>query len=284
MKETVKSVSLREMAEGRKDYFQLDPRIINVQEGLNPRQEFGDLTELKGSIVQNGVRNPLRVFIRDGKIWLSHGERRLRSVMELISEGQDIKTVPVIPEERGISEEQLVVQALIDNSGLPLSQLEEANAVVRLLNWGWTPQSVAQKTGRSLAHISNLKALVNLPKEVTNEIEAGNISPTFAVDLARQFPENPEKLVSTIKEAKEKAKELGKTKVTKKIATEGTTRKTSQKSKQARILEILDLAIWALKDAKTEEQRLTVLQDIQEFRDAFAQGKFPENKEGAKNP
>lgn len=260
-----KTLNLKEVSNGRKDIFLIDPRLISVKQGFNVREDFGDIDELKLSIKENGVLNPLKIFNESGKIFLADGERRFRAVSKLLEEGHEIKSVPCISEERGVNEETRVLRLMLYNDGKPLTPLEEANAINRLLNFGWTPEQISNKTGRSLGHISNLKLLISLPQEIVNEVKDNSISSTLVIDLARQCGENSEKLKETLKKAKEKAKELGKKKVTKKIVTEGTTKRTNKQEKKQKLLDLIDLVIKALKGGNEIEQ-FDAIEKLQLFR------------------
>jgi hypothetical protein len=93
----------------RRDSYVVDPRTIVIADedkALNPRYEENyvhrnetpDFVELKESIRTSGLRMPISVYIskKDGKPHLAHGFRRLHAVLDLIAEGVEIKTVPVI--------------------------------------------------------------------------------------------------------------------------------------------------------------------------------------------
>jgi ParB family transcriptional regulator, chromosome partitioning protein len=249
-KTTVKSVNLRDIAEGTGTYLKLDPRKIQVKEGFNVRQDMGNMAELIASIETKGVIVPMRIFTEGANIYLSDGHRRLEAVRQLIAKGVEIKSVPCISEEKGIGIESLTARILSYNDGKPLTPLEEAHAIMRLFNYGWTTEQIQHETGRSQAHISNAKVLVNLPKEVQKEIHNEIIAPSFALELSRECGDDKEKLIKTVKEAKETAAALGRKKITKKIAKKGTTKNTSKKAERNKIVELLKDSIKAIRNEK----------------------------------
>ena len=82
----------------RKEFFTVDPKVIVVKNGWNPRTDFSGEEELRDSIIQNGVLIPLRVKKVDNVLELIDGERRLRATHLAIKEGHNIESVPVILE------------------------------------------------------------------------------------------------------------------------------------------------------------------------------------------
>jgi len=57
----------------RSDVSYIDPKIIMIVADFNTRMDYGDLNELKNSIVENGVRIPLLVTKRVTSIFLLTG-------------------------------------------------------------------------------------------------------------------------------------------------------------------------------------------------------------------
>ena len=119
---------LRDIAEGRQDMVKIDPRLIRIEDGFNPRQytlkENRDhLDALKSSIREMGVRVPVMVRWDVGteQAILIDGECRVRACLELIAEGVDIKTIPVL-QAQGANEADRLILAITTNTGKPLSQ------------------------------------------------------------------------------------------------------------------------------------------------------------------
>ena len=59
----------------------IPPKEIIVDEKKNPRADYGEIEELMNSIIENGIRNPLKGFMKDGKIHLREDFRRMRAVV-----------------------------------------------------------------------------------------------------------------------------------------------------------------------------------------------------------
>ncbi len=270
---TKKTVNLREISTGRAEIFRIDPRKIEIKDGFNVRQDFGDdWKEFKASIRENGVLTPYQIFTEDGHIYIEDGHRRHKAVMELIEAGEDIKDVPCILMAKKPSEEQRVLGLLLYNTGKPLEPYEEAEVVRRLAAFGYTQAEIAKKTGKTQAWVSNMLILANVPKEVTNQIKAGKIASSTVLDITRQVGEKSEKLVEKVKEVISDAEKLGKKKATKKTmrrakkdkadasAEPGETAQppTPGDSSTKSIIRVLDLCINALQSDNEVQQMKAV--------------------------
>lgn len=171
----------------RSDLYHVDPRTILVVEGWNPRRaENFSLDDLLPSIKENGVLIPLRIKRnRDGALELRDGERRYRAVMQLIDEGVPILTVPCIL-EKSANDADLLLNAMIANTGKPFTALEEAEGFRRFLAWGWSVDQLAQRIGKSAGTVRNSLALLDAAPEVVSALQNGTVSRSEAVQVIRQ--------------------------------------------------------------------------------------------------
>ena len=180
-------ISKMDGVSGRSDVYSVDPRVIYVKEGWNPRTDFAGEEELRDSIIQNGVKIPLRVREDDeGDIVLIDGERRLRATMRAIDEGFDIKSVPCIFEKSDINEVDALVLAIIANDGKPFDPLEEAEAYQRFVNWGFTVDEIAKKIGRSNVSIYEKLALMSASPEVKEALKSKEITVREAAKISKK--------------------------------------------------------------------------------------------------
>ena len=154
----------------RRDIFEIDPRKIEVQGGWNPRTDFSGEDELKLSIIENGVLEPLTVKAVGERVILVDGERRLRATLLAIMDGHEIVSVPAMLARRGISDIEAMFTAIIKNDGKPLSPVEEADAFRRLAAWGVTQSDIAKRIGRSQPYVSGRLVLVDAAPEVRKAI------------------------------------------------------------------------------------------------------------------
>lgn len=135
----------------KRDMYNIDPRNIVVVEGFNSRVDF-DLDELKDSIRENGVKNPISVIpFKDEngneKYRLVDGERRYRATMALIEEGADIMRIPAMFLSKSLKTDELLVEQLIRNEGKHFSEYEYGIAFRKFVDLGYTPAEIIKKLG-----------------------------------------------------------------------------------------------------------------------------------------
>ncbi len=141
---------------------------------FQPRKEFDEtaLEELKNSIIENGVIQPVTVC-RDGDGYqLISGERRLRAVMLA-----GFKFIPAY-----------VIEAHDDSSKLELAlieniQREDLNAIEIALalkslttKCNLSQEEIAQKVGKNRSTVSNFLRLLKLPLQIQDSIRNREIS------------------------------------------------------------------------------------------------------------
>lgn len=142
-----------------------------------PRTDFDPkpLDELKKSILENGLIQPITVRRLENKFQLISGERRLRACKDI-----GYKEIPayIIKVE---SKEAMLALALIENiQREKLNAIEIAEAYKRLIEeCNLSQEEVADKVGKDRTTVTNSIRLLKLPKEVQeslvkNEISAGH--------------------------------------------------------------------------------------------------------------
>ncbi|REJ22649.1 MAG: chromosome partitioning protein ParB [Bacillaceae bacterium] len=138
-----------------------------------PRKTFdpGSIEELKQSILQHGILQPLivRKSIKGYEIVV--GERRYRAAKEA-----KLKTVPAVVKE--LTDEQMMEIALLENlQREDLTPIEEAKAYQSLLeHLNITQEELAKRLGKSRPHIANHLRLLSLPPFVQTLISEGKLS------------------------------------------------------------------------------------------------------------
>lgn len=191
----------------RKEIIAVEVEILATEQGLNIREDMGDLNELAASIAANGVKIPLVVKAdrQDGKVIIVDGHRRFKAILVANrSLGAAIKRVPCMVEGKGTTPADRLASQFITNSGKPLTTLEEAKGIKQLIDWGWSMKEVATKLGKSDQWVSNRLALHNAPKEVKDAVAKGEMTTSAGVQIARA--DNPEQVA---KEATKKATKEG---------------------------------------------------------------------------
>lgn len=150
-----------------------------------PRKEFDSaaLTELADSIAQHGVLQPLLLRpMLSGGYRIVAGERRWRAARMA-----GLTEVPAVIREMTDSEEMLF--ALIENlQREDLTPLEEARGYRTLIEaQDLTQEEVSQAVGKSRPSITNALRLLNLPDDIQEMLEKGEITAGHARTLL-SFP------------------------------------------------------------------------------------------------
>jgi len=199
----------------QKNYVMMAPSALIVDETKNIREDYGNIEELMNSIVQNGVRNPVKAYTdKEGKIYLREGFRRMRAVNLALKAGKKIERIPVILDERKMSEEERTLEFLINNDGKPFTMLEQSEVIKQLLNFGLKVTEVVSRTGKARGYIENLILLANAPAKIREYIKSGKISAHAVIQIMQAIKGDEAKLIEEVEAAIKAAKEAGKEKAT----------------------------------------------------------------------
>ncbi|MFW7378303.1 MAG: ParB/RepB/Spo0J family partition protein [Oligoflexus sp.] len=148
--------------------------IEKIQANPNqPRKIFREeeLEELTQSLKEDGIVQPL-VVARDGDGYiLIAGERRWRA-----SKRAGLKQVPALIKD--VTPLEMLRIAIIENvQRSNLNVIEEAEAYAALIqDFGLTQDECAKKVGKDRATISNLLRVLNLPKEIQEDLSENRMS------------------------------------------------------------------------------------------------------------
>ncbi|MEH7176262.1 ParB/RepB/Spo0J family partition protein [Neobacillus vireti] len=155
--ETVQEISVKEL---RPNPYQ--PRKTFQQEAID---------ELKASILEHGILQPLvvRKSIKGYEIVV--GERRFRAAKEA-----KLESVPAVVRE--LTEQQMMELAVLENlQREDLNPIEEGQAYQTLMEkLKFTQEEVAKRLGKSRPHIANHIRLLSLPVKIQELISDGKIS------------------------------------------------------------------------------------------------------------
>jgi len=153
--------------------MELDVYLIRPNP-YQPRLEFDPvaLQELKLSIEQNGVIQPVTVRPVDDHYELVSGERRLRAVTEI-----GMEKVPCYIRHIETKEEMLELAIIENVQREHLNPIEQAVAYQRLIEeCKLTQDEVAQKIGKERSTVTNIIRLLKLPKNIQTSVQANEIS------------------------------------------------------------------------------------------------------------
>lgn len=162
------------------------------------RQDFSDETQqgLMRSIEEVGLMFPIVVRREGDGFTILDGERRFRAAVAL-----KWKTIPAIVEEKALSGGAVIQRQLIANCQRDdLTPMEKARGIGSLMEeTGWNASEVASKLGMSNAMVSRLLALLALPQAIQEQIVAGNIGASAAIELSKvQDPAKQQDLASQV--------------------------------------------------------------------------------------
>ena len=138
-----------------------------------PRKNFQKeaIEELKASILEHGILQPIvvRKSIKGYEIVV--GERRFRAAKEA-----KLETIPAVV--RVLSEQQMMELAVIENlQREDLNPIEEGLAYQALMEkLTLTQEEVAKRLGKSRPHVANHIRLLSLPTNIQELISSGKIS------------------------------------------------------------------------------------------------------------
>jgi len=153
------------------DFFACDIDIIKPNK-YQPRITFkeDELSELAGSIKEQGVIQPLLVRKDGDEYELVAGERRLRA-----SKIAGLGKVPVIIKD--FTDSEMLEVSIVENiQREDFNPVEEAEAYHRLITeFELTQEQVAQRVGKSRSAITNFLRLRNLPDYLRKDLSSGLI-------------------------------------------------------------------------------------------------------------
>lgn len=221
----------------------IDPRAIRVMPGFNvrrfdPANDAADASLMASIAGMGTIENPLTVRIVDGVCFVVSGHRRLAAIMQLIANGAEFKRIPVVAEREGRTDIDRTASLWTSNDGKPLSGLERGLIVVRMRDYGWTTEEIAEKFGISIRYVGELLAGQRATKALKALVQDGKMSFTAAVEIAKQVKDTltQEALTAAInKRLKEEAKAKASTSDVQKSAKDvGVTLKQAKPSKEAK--------------------------------------------------
>lgn len=138
-----------------------------------PRTHYDEekLAELKASIQEKGMLQPILVRPSGEGYEVVAGERRLRAAQSL-----NLKEIPVII--KNVTDKESLVLALIENiQREELNAIEEGQGFRKLIQeFNYSQDEVAKAVGKDRSTITNLMRLLKLPSEIQNGVSESKIS------------------------------------------------------------------------------------------------------------
>lgn len=231
-------MALKDFSQGRSDLYRIDPRKLQIKDGWNSR-DFSDpaniehVEMLAKSIAEVGVREPLKVNMEGNVPYVTNGECRYRAVMLCIERGVEIKSVPVMGEDRFANEADRLFTQFISNSGKPFGPIENARLFKRLVDMGWAQKDIATKSGMSGGRISQILELNTLPLSLQQMIIEGKASAAFVLNVFKKHMGNLEAAFAELTAAIENANADGRTRAMPKDTDDGEGSEGGKKAKKS---------------------------------------------------
>ena len=161
-------------------------RMISIEDlepnPHQPRQQMGDLTELRSSIEEKGVLQPLIVRRRGSVFQIISGERRYQAAMQA-----GLSELPCV--ERNVDDQETLELALVENiQRKDLTPFEEAEAFGQLVHHhGYTHEALSKRIGKSRTSITESLNLNSMPEDIKNLCRLADItSKSLLLQIVRQ--------------------------------------------------------------------------------------------------
>jgi ParB family chromosome partitioning protein len=167
---------------------------IDVTEWDLRGEELGDIEGLMASIKANGLFNPISVRPgADGHYELIAGRRRMEAVRRLGAPRIPATVEPILKGQG--ANQALVLGMLIENfQREDLTPRQKAKAFAAAAAQGMSQKKIADAVGTTQPTVSKLIAILDLPGEVLDALDAGGIMQHQAEELLR-LKDNPEALL-----------------------------------------------------------------------------------------
>ncbi len=152
-----------------------------------PRRVFDPelLERLVDSIRRHGVLQPVVVRRAGSRYELVVGERRWRA-----SQLAELETIPAVVAD--VDDRQLLEVALVENvQRADLNPIELAHAFESLADGGHTQEQIGERVGLDRSTVANHLRLLELPRELQSDVEAGRLGTGHAKALLQT--RNPER-------------------------------------------------------------------------------------------
>lgn len=148
-----------------------------------PRKDIGNVDELKASIAEHGVIQPIVVSPHGTEMFrIIAGERRFTAAKAF-----GLKSVPAII--RTVEEHRRLEVQLIENiHRKELSPIEEATTYKRLMTeFKLSQRQLAERLGKSAAAINQTVRILSLPAKILEEASHGgeNLSRSVLLEIAK---------------------------------------------------------------------------------------------------
>ena len=146
----------------------VSPNPFQPRETFNPHS----MEELKRSIAEKGIIQPISVRRIESGFQLIAGERRLRAARDL-----GITTIPAFVLDVATDEEMLELSIIENIHREDLNPVDIANGYFRLIKeCKLTQEDVSQKVGKDRSTVANFLRLLKLPRRIQESLQRNELS------------------------------------------------------------------------------------------------------------
>lgn len=193
--------------------FKVSLGIIRIRPGLNARRKHAGMYEelyeqllmipelADGIFISNGPAEPLLgdIYKEDGCFYLTNGERRFRALRHLVAtnrlvypNGEPVTTVKVMVNAANTTDKDRKRKVITTQDNLKLKPMERAFYYLSFQEEdGMNHEEIAEFLGISRATVDNYIMACQLPQEVQDKLDSGEINITEA--LAEYRKANPKR-------------------------------------------------------------------------------------------
>lgn len=198
-------ISLKQLAEDKEiegvsksvTTFQVDPRLIQFEDGFNGRPIDPDHVNTFKTTIRNGGHVPLiEVRVEQGKIFVVEGHHRVQAYRELIEEGEDIRRISAI-EFKGNTTDR-ILRMVSSSQGKALTPLQKSVQYAKLTSYGLSTKEIADKTGTTVPHVSQLLKLAEAERDLQKLVEDGDVSAKEAIDVFKAHGKDAGKVIKKV--------------------------------------------------------------------------------------
>ena len=197
------------------DSFSIPVDKVEIEEGFNVREDYGDIEGLAKDISSNGQLVPLLVRIDqdEKRVVLVDGHRRLRAI-KLANENSWFPGKS--PEHRVLREVRCILEAdqsdttsrlfamfSTGTSSKPLTPEEQGKVFAILIRVNRLKSaSIAAQVGKAEAYVEDMLKLYRASGEIKKAVKENRLSPTAAVKLAKAPKEKQVEVLTKHKDKK----------------------------------------------------------------------------------
>jgi ParB-like chromosome segregation protein Spo0J len=202
--------AIREIRVGRRDMNLIPVHRITVDKTFNVRDDYGDIEGLAKDIAQNGLHFPLKVRLDEDKVVLVDGHRRLRAIHYAQKHLKaPLESVYCLTENKGSNEDTRILEMFSTGSHTkPLTPLEQARALKRLIDLNWSVSRIAGQTGFGEPKVRQLLDLNGASAELRQAVSEEKISTSAAVVLAKAPAAEQKRVLAASKGEKVKVSDV----------------------------------------------------------------------------